>query len=138
MKKTILTALGLSLVLAGIVYCAGTVFDTTNFTADGRKLQPVPSGHTPGKDNGPGAGIHHPGEDCGICHKPGGKASNLVWTMSGTLYDSRAARTPLAGGEIILQDYNGNVISMTTNELGNFWTTARIGSNPYTVASHGG
>lgn len=138
MKKTLLIATALSLALAGIVYCAGTIFDTANFSADGRKWQPVPSGHTPGKDNGPGEGLHHTGEDCGICHKTGGKAANFVWSMSGTLYDSRAARTPLAGSEIILQDYNGNVISMTTNEVGNFWTTARIGSNPYTIASHGG
>jgi hypothetical protein len=135
MKKLLFFATGLSLALAGIALGAGGVFDSTNFTSDGRKWQPAPSGHTPGKDNGPGEGVHHRGEDCGICHKPGGKAGNKVWTMSGTLYDSRAARTPLAGGEIILQDCEGNVISMTSNELGNFWTTAPIASNPYTVAT---
>jgi hypothetical protein len=58
--------------------------------------------------------------------------------MSGTLYEDRAGRKPLKGGEIILQDINGNVISMTSNEVGNFWTNAPMGSNPYAVASHGG
>ena len=40
--------------------------------------------------------------------------------------------------EIILQDRDGNVISLTANDAGNFWTTAPIASNPYTVVSHSG
>lgn len=138
MRKSILIVIVASLALAGFVYCAGEIYDASNFSADGRKWQPAPSGHTAGKDNGPGEGLHHMGEDCGICHRKDGKAGNYVWTMSGTLYQDRAGRTPLVGGEIILQDCKGNVISMTTNEQGNFWTTTRIASNPYAIASHGG
>ena len=41
------------------------------------------------------------------------------------------------GAEVILQDYSGNVISITTNEAGNFWTFAPIAGNPYAIASHG-
>ncbi|MEK6673202.1 MAG: hypothetical protein AABY42_06965, partial [Nitrospirota bacterium] len=108
-------------------------YDASNFSADGRKWQPAPTGHTPGKDNGAGTGTHNTGEDCGICHKPGGKAPNHVFTMSGTLYEDRAARKPLQGGEVLLQDINGKVISMTSNKVGNFWTYTPIGSNPYTV-----
>src|SRR6185369_1366047 len=51
-----------------------TVYDASNFSVDGRKWQPAPAGHVAGKDNGPGQAIHHPGEDCGICHTPGGRA----------------------------------------------------------------
>jgi hypothetical protein len=59
--------------------------------------------------------------------------------MGGTLYRDRLARRPLRGGEVLLEDYDGNVISMTTNEAGNFWTTAPLASNPWTVSSyHGG
>ena len=112
-------------------------YDSTNFSAKGREFQPVPTGHTPGKDNGPGFGFHSPGEDCGICHKPVGKAPNQVFTMSGTLYYDRAARKPLKGGEVILQDVNGKVISMTSNEVGNFWTYEAIGGNPLTVVGKG-
>ncbi|MBI5234113.1 MAG: hypothetical protein HY880_07145 [Deltaproteobacteria bacterium] len=112
-------------------------YDAANFSSDGRKLQPVPTGHQTGKDNGEGAGTHNAGEDCGICHRPDGKAK-VVFTVSGTLYEDRAARRPLKGGEIILQDVEGNIISMTSNEVGNFWTYAPIASNPYAVASHGG
>jgi hypothetical protein len=112
-------------------------YDSSNFSSDGLKWQPVPTGHIPGKDNGPGKGTHNAGEECGSCHRPGGK-SPIVFTVSGTLYEDRAGRKPLKGGEIILQDINGNVISMISNEVGNFWTFAPIESNPYAVASHGG
>lgn len=111
---------------------------TSNFNAAGRKWQPAPAGHTPGKDNGRGIGAHNTGEDCGICHTPNGKAPNSVFTMSGTLYMDRAGRKPLKGGEVILQDVNGKVISMTSNEVGNFWSYEPIGSAPYAVSGYGG
>jgi mono/diheme cytochrome c family protein len=107
-----------------------TVYDGSNFTVDQRKWQPAPTGHIPGKDNGPGEAIHHPGEDCGICHTPGGRAGSKVWTMSGTVYDSRGARLPLAGAEIIFQNISGRIFSMTSNELGNFWTDKPFFNNP--------
>lgn len=116
---------------------AATTYDATNFSADGRKWQPIPTGHTPGKDNGPGTGTHNLGEDCGICHKPNGKAPTHIFTMSGTLYEDRAARKTIKGGEVILQDINGKVISMTSNEVGNFWTYTAIGGNPLTVVGKG-
>jgi len=99
--------------------------------------QPAPEGHLVGKDNGPGYGMHHPGEDCARCHFMGGRAQAYLWTAAGTLYADRSARTVLKGGEIILQDREGNVISVTSNEVGNFWTSAPIASNPYTVVAHG-
>jgi len=133
--STILTAICLSLAAPGSAYS----WDPANFSADGMKWQPAPSGHVVGKDNGPGAGLHHSGEDCGICHRPGGSAASMAWTASGTIYADRAARVPLPDAEVMLQDYQGGVISMTTNGAGNFWTAAPIASHPYTVAStHGG
>lgn len=113
-------------------------FGTEDFSAAGRMFQPVPTGHLPGKDNGPGFGLHNAGEDCGICHRPGGKAQNYVFTVSGTFYRDRAARRTAEGGEVILLDYDGNVLSMTSNATGNFWSYSPIASNPYAVASHGG
>jgi hypothetical protein len=110
-------------------------YDATDFTVDGRKWQPPPTGHAPGRDNGPGEAVHQPGEDCGICHTPGGRGGNKVWTMSGTVYDSRAARFPLAGAEVIFQNISGRVFSMTTNEVGNFWTDKPFFSNPANTGS---
>ena len=117
---------------------ATVVYDESNFNAAGRMHQPAPVGHVVGKDNVPGVGLHHPGEQCGQCHTMGGAAEAYLWTVSGTLYADRAGNAVLPGGEIILQDRAGNVISLTANEAGNFWTTAPIASNPYTVVSHGG
>ena len=113
-------------------------YDSSNFNADMRKLQPAPTGHRVGKDNGPGAGLHNSGEDCGICHTPNGKAGNYVFTVAGTIYEDRAARRPLKGAEVMLQDYAGNVFSMTTNEAGNFWTYKEMAGNPYALSSHSG
>ena len=105
------------------------------FTTVGQLLEPAPTGHLIGKDNyvSPTSSrnvFHHPGEDCGRCHKPGGKASNFDFTMAGTIYTDRTGRTPLEGAEIILRDYTGKVISMTSNAAGNFATQATVASDP--------
>jgi hypothetical protein len=128
----------LSVAVFGMLYAQTLSYDSTNFNADARKLQPAPTGHTVGKDNGPGAGLHNSGEDCAICHTTNGKAGNYVFTMAGTIYEDRAARRPLKNAEVILQDYAGNVLSMTTNEAGNFWTYTEMAGNPYSLSSHSG
>lgn len=126
----------LSLGFTGEIQAQAVVYDESNFSAAGRLFQPAPTGHTPGKDNGPGIG-HNAGEDCGICHTPGGKAGNYVFTIGGTVYEDRTARRVLKGAEIILQDARGSVISMTSNDAGNFWTFAPIASNPCAISNHG-
>jgi hypothetical protein len=113
------------------------VYNETNFHSLGRVFQPAPEGHLVGKDNGSGHGMHHQGEDCARCHFQGGRAEAYLWTAAGTLYADRSAGAVLKGGEVILQDRAGNVISLTSNAAGNFWTTAPIASNPYTVVAHG-
>jgi hypothetical protein len=113
------------------------VYDESNFSSEGRLYQPAPKAHSLGKDT-KGRGLHHPGEDCGRCHREGGRAETYLFTMAGTLYGERSGRSVLKGGEIIMQDREGNVISMTSNGAGNFWTEAPVASDPYTVSTtHG-
>jgi hypothetical protein len=130
-----------ALASAAAAALAWAAWDSSNFTMEGRKWQPAPSGHVAGKDNSPAGldGDHHPGDDCGICHAPRSTApdviyepaaSSRVFTMTGTLMDGRAARAPIAAGEILLQDYAGNVVSMTVNDLGNAWTDAPLAPDP--------
>jgi hypothetical protein len=119
------------------IAAVAVVYNESNFSARGRMYQPPPEGHRIGKDNAPGYGRHHTGEDCARCHRMGGRAEAYQWTVSGTLYADRAGREVLAGGEIILQDREGNVISLTSNEAGNFWTMAPIASNPFAISAHG-
>jgi hypothetical protein len=128
----------LSVAVFSMLYAQTLTFNSSNFNADARRLQPAPTGHVVGKDNGAGEGLHNAGEDCGICHTPNGKAGNVVFTIGGTIYEDRAARKPLKGAEVILQDYAGNILSMTTNDIGNFWTFAPLASNPYALSSHSG
>jgi hypothetical protein len=129
----------ISIFLAALSAVAlAVVYDESNFSSLGRLLQPAPEGYVAGKDNAPGSGTHHPSENCGSCHGVGGRAEAYLFTMAGTLYSDRAARAPLKGGEIIMEDREGNVISMTTNKAGNFWTYAPVASDPYTVSTYHG
>ncbi len=130
--------LAILLVFAFCTAAMAVVYNEYNFTSSGRMYEPAPTGHQRGKDNGPGRGLHHPGEECGGCHSMGGRAESHLWTMSGTLYTDRAGRVPLKGGEIILEDWEGNIVSMTSNAAGNFWTTSPLASDPLTVVSHNG
>jgi hypothetical protein len=116
-----LAIIGLAALCLGAL---AVVYDETNFSAAGRLFQPAPEGHVIGKDNAPGWGMHHPGEDCARCHRMGGKAEAFIWTMAGTLYADRSASSMAKGREIIMEDREGNVISITSNRGGNFWTTA--------------
>jgi len=132
--------LAVALLAGGVAAAASAVWDSTNFTMEGRKWQPAPAGHVPGKDNPATAmdGSHHPGDDCGICHAPAASDTAIykpvararVFTLTGTIYDSRAARGPVPGAELVVQDYGGNVLSVTTNDLGNFWTEAPMTGDP--------
>ena len=139
-KKFFILLIVCLLILGYVVHLRATDYDSSNFNARDRQLQSIPTGHTPGKDNSSKPdeyGTHMIGEDCGICHTPGGKAPNHIFTMAGTLYEDKAGRIPLSGAEIVLQDTDGNVISMTSNEVGNFWTYTPIASHPYSVGGHG-
>lgn len=135
MKRTIAIAVSF---LAAAAFAAGTVWDSSNFTMEGRKWQPAPSGHVAGKDNSGGDADHHPTDDCGICHAPAASETDLykpvgrarVFTLTGTVFDGRAARRAIPGAELIIEDYGGNVISATANDLGNFYTEAAMVGDP--------
>ncbi len=127
------------IVLALAITALATVYDESNFNALGRMFEAIPDGYIMGKDNEQGMGMHHPGENCGLCHRPGGRAEAHLFSISGTLYNDRIGRSVAKGGEIILEDREGDIISMTSNEVGNFWTKAPFASDPYSVGSyHGG
>ena len=117
MKKITIICISLA---AFVVVALAAVYNESNFSSRGRMYQPAPEGHVIGKDNGSGVGLHHSGEDCGACHRVGGRAESHLFTMAGTLYDDRSARSVVKQGEVIMEDFDGNIISMTSNEVGNF------------------
>jgi len=139
MKRAIIIS-SIGIVILSVAYVTGStgIFTKENFTSMQRSWQPIPTGHLPGKDNGSGAGTHHPGEDCGTCHRPGAKGEAYDLAMAGTFFRDRLGRSVAPGGEVILEDYDGNIISMTANSSGNFWTFTRPSSNPYSVWTYHG
>jgi len=135
MKKIAITCI----CLAAFSFAAlAVLYDESNFSSDGRLFQPAPDRYHAGKDNERGRGMHHPGENCGWCHRVGGRAEAYLFSMAGTLYSERSGSSVLRGGEIIMEDREGNIISMTSNKAGNFWTTTPVASDPYTVATFHG
>lgn len=117
-RKMVLFILPVLLVSAGVVWASLEIWDSTNFTMEERKWQLPPDDLVVGAHNGDGDGSHHPTDDCGICHASNGIANTMPLTLSATIYESRAARYPLAGAEVVYQDYEGNYYSMTANDLG--------------------
>lgn len=119
-----------------VLIIGGVSIGDTPFTPDGQKWEPAPADHIIGKDNGEISGSlgmigeHFQGEDCGICHSPGKKAGNYVFTVSGTIFKDKLGIDVLPGAEVILKDVEDNVISMTTNEAGNFFTYAPVAYDP--------
>lgn len=133
------------LTLSVLVLLLLGAYDAANFNARERRHQPAPApllverdGQMVGRDNGEGEGLHFGGEDCGVCHTLNGKAGAVLFTMAGTIYEDRFARRPAVGANVLIEDIDGHLISLTTNSVGNFWTTAPIASNPLAVANHGG
>ena len=103
------------------------------FTPVGQKWAPVPTGHIVGKDNDEGfdtKALHFSGIDCGICHTTNGRAGNYVFSVSGTVFKDKTGKETLEEAEIILKDADGNIISMTSNSAGNFYTYAPVAFTP--------
>lgn len=130
-KNTKLAA-GLAAVAAALVGWAALAPATLTMTANQWAPAPVVAA---GKDNAPGDGAHHPGEDCGVCHAPPSldplsvytpAGSSRVFTLTATFMDGRAGRRAAPGGEVVLVDYAGNAVSFTANDVGNAFTEAAI------------
>lgn len=77
--------------------------------------------------------LMRPGEQCLSCHRAGGQAGEKPWTAAGTVFDGAgASSTGVAGAVIEITGADGKVESLTTNEVGNFYTAAPI-AKPMTL-----
>jgi hypothetical protein len=126
MRATIATLLALSLALAG---CG----EGDPPGDGGLDLEAVP--HANGGCEKPSAAALEtgaemlPGRICNDCHKEGGQAAS-AFTAAGTVYGGPAGACDepgLAGVDVEILDENGAVaMTLTTNEVGNFSTSAEI------------
>lgn len=66
----------------------------------------------------------NPGEDCMDCHRKGGEADSLRWTVAGTVYPALGAGAGegVAGVHVLLMDALGKKVVLTSNRAGNFYT----------------
>ena len=70
-----------------------------------------------------------PGENCLRCHNPLGEAKTRVWSAAGTVFPMLdAERTEgVAAVDVVFSDENGKVVTtVTTNDVGNFYTAAPL------------
>ena len=70
---------------------------------------------------------HNAGQNCLSCHKKGGSGSSYaVFTLAGTAYQANGKAQ--SNAKIKIFDHNSNNITLclTTNKLGNFYTTQAI------------
>ena len=69
-----------------------------------------------------GSGTMRPGQDCLSCHKPGGEKP---WTLAGTVFPTATSATNqgLADATIYITNANSAPVTLTSNSVGNFYTS---------------
>jgi hypothetical protein len=82
-------------------------------------------------DNNGGTGVaimsHNAGQDCLSCHKSGGTgASKGIFTVAGTVYNNNGGAQTSATVTIYAAGSNNVQATLSTDGLGNFWTTQAI------------
>jgi hypothetical protein len=74
--------------------------------------------------------LMRPGEDCDFCHRAGSQyATAPRWSLAGTVYPraDSAAGEGIAGVKVSITDEAGQeLLSLTTNAAGNFYTAAPL------------
>ncbi|NUP12125.1 MAG: hypothetical protein HOW73_39265 [Polyangiaceae bacterium] len=70
--------------------------------------------------NVPASEHHRPGQPCVLCHGVyGGAAPEMV--LGGTIFADQYSFTPVEGAEVVVYDAVGDVYTMTSNCIGNFF-----------------
>jgi len=77
----------------------------------------------------------NPGKDCLVCHSASGQASNLTFSVGGTVYPTAFAGTEggLFNAEIDILDDNNRKFTLHSNGAGNFYSAEPI-AFPATVS----
>jgi len=72
---------------------------------------------------GRGGELMLPGTDCMACHREGGRATDSVFTAAGTVFRGPTCPEGLQGAVVTVEDAEGTTVDMTTNAIGNFFTS---------------
>jgi hypothetical protein len=106
--------------LALVMALAGVVASCANPVPDGEIA--ALGGEAPNVDPGPN---HRAGQPCVLCHSDTGPASDHVFSVAGTIFQSQAMAIGVNGTEILLVDSTGSSPKdpVFTNAVGNFYIT---------------
>jgi hypothetical protein len=83
-------------------------------------------------DGGP---TKSPGSNCLSCHSPGGGAP--AFSAAGTVFAGGNSTAGVAGATVTIRPSSGTVAVMTTNSVGNFYTSAPL-NPPLTISVSAG
>ena len=67
--------------------------------------------------------LHRPGQPCLTCHGGDGPGG-LVFSLAGTVVDTRGAAAPAINAYVQTEDIDGNYWTVQTNAAGNFYVEA--------------
>jgi hypothetical protein len=85
----------------------------------------------PGTCSGSGSRML-PGADCLACHSVNGADEAPRWTIAGTAFIDRFGSAALNGATVRVTGADGATIELTTNIVGNFYTSEHV-EKPYTA-----
>jgi hypothetical protein len=74
-------------------------------------------GEAPGVSPGP---LHRPGQPCLVCHGADGPSRN-TFVIAGTVFAVQGQSAPAPGVQVEIEDSTGSIVSLNTNEAGNFY-----------------
>lgn len=124
--------LGLAFSLVGLVACGGgggssgdSGSSSTSASSSSTSSNSTSSSSSSSTSGGMSNTSHNAGEDCLSCHRDGGSAP-VTFTAAGTMYASGS--TPQTNGTVRLyvHDTNDLIITLTTDDSGNFYATEDI------------
>jgi hypothetical protein len=75
-----------------------------------------------GSDSTPPGPTHRPGQPCLTCHGGSGPAK-LQFSIGGTVYLNQGGGMPAPGASVQIEDILGNVYTVQSNSVGNFFVT---------------
>ena len=81
-----------------------------------------------GTSNGSGS-THNSGKNCNGCHDD--------VEYSGTIYSDAAGSSRVSGASIVVTENNGNIITMISDNSGNFWSNSGNAGAGYSVTIPG-
>ena len=84
--------------------------------------------------------LMRPGQNCLRCHSEGSGFGASPWSAGGTVFPSEDAESTegVSDVRVILEDDDGNVVELTTNAAGNFYTNEPLGDLFWASIEHNG